>query len=232
MSEVKSSLISYHARRKQFVADMGGACTVCGSTENVGFVWSPDVPDDVRGRVKKLGCIGNASEETRHVVMPFVVLLCKQHVKEAVYGTVEDMKHGAYHVAYRKKCPCSPCQDFKLQFSAARREKRSAASAGKPRKPRAARVQKINYVVSDVARESLQLTGRPDWMDAAKQLVFSSLHGKKMSLDEALRGVTATQSIEHYQHRVAVWHRYEDDIVVQLVTEGERSGSFNIYQLM
>jgi hypothetical protein len=120
------SLAAYHRRRETIIQELGGECAACGSKEGLSFIKDKDSPVDFV--VNKLATM---AETKRTQVMPYVSLLCESHASEALHNKGR-LTHGTYWAAYKCKCKCEDCDEYRANRSLERREDRRS---NKPEQP-------------------------------------------------------------------------------------------------
>ena len=119
-------LAAYHRRRQALVAELGGQCSVCGARDcDLVMVRRPGSPRF------HAGSLVTASKKRRDELIAHVTLMCEPHASEQGRG---DIKHGAYWAAYRRKCQCDECGEYRANRALERREDRRRAS-GKQYEP-------------------------------------------------------------------------------------------------
>lgn len=99
----------YDRRRAAAIAQLGGCCTVCGTTEDLQF--------DHIDRTTKVAAISNlwtASEEKFQIELAKCQLLCIEHHKEKTLSEFA-VPHGG-GVSGRRNCPCEPCKEKKKEY--------------------------------------------------------------------------------------------------------------------
>ncbi len=153
-----TQLETYHARRAEAIASMGGRCADCGSTENLHIVKRP-------GTTEKFTVSNIWSREpvTRARLYSLCHLLCGEHAKAKMWNK-GSLKHGAYWAAYKKKCPCETCEVYRKENSAKRRADRAAARAAaglptrQPPKPKTPKPPKVKAPVAPRPRPTFRPT--------------------------------------------------------------------------
>ncbi len=120
------SLAAYHRRRETIIQELGGECVVCRSKESLSFIKDKDSPVDFV--VNKLATM---AETKRTQVMPYVSLMCEAHASEALHNKGR-LTHGTYWAAYKCKCKCADCDEYRANRSLERREDRRS---NKPEPP-------------------------------------------------------------------------------------------------
>lgn len=105
-----------HRRRAKALGYLGSACINCGSLGNLQF----DHIDPTTKSIDISQAIAKGWSWTRLVEeLDKCQLLCEYHHKLKTRDqAAEKLTHGKYHAAYRKKCSCSECIDFKIFHSA------------------------------------------------------------------------------------------------------------------
>lgn len=105
---MKKSTASYHTKRKQWIEQMGGKCTKCGSTERLEF--DHINPKDKKYNIAKVW-------HTDNKVLPELQkcqLLCNScHIEKTKsdWKKVERIpKHGSITEYFRFKCRCEDCK--------------------------------------------------------------------------------------------------------------------------
>lgn len=114
------SLASYHRRRAELVKQLGGKCSVCGSPDGVTFVKRKDskgAPDF------KINQIVNMSGKNRDKLLKYCALMCNEHAQESAHHKGR-LTHGTYWSAYKKKCLCDDCGEYRANLALQRREDR------------------------------------------------------------------------------------------------------------
>lgn len=111
------SLASYHKRRAVLVEKMGGVCSVCGSAEGITLVKKKKAP------AFKVSQVVNMNEKNRAPLLKHCVLMCSEHAKEKLHHKGR-LTHGTYWAAYKKKCSCDDCAEYRANLSLQRREDR------------------------------------------------------------------------------------------------------------
>lgn len=114
------SLSAYHQRRADLVRDLGGICYSCGGTDGLFFIRLPDCPGGFD--LNKLAFMG---AKRLNQVLPSVGLLCREHKGEYLYNKGR-LTHGTYWAAYKKKCSCDDCEEYRFNRALERREDRRA----------------------------------------------------------------------------------------------------------
>jgi hypothetical protein len=114
------SLAAYYQHRAELVARLGNKCAQCDSVEELTIVRREGAPEfDVRK-------LHNMSEEKRAGLLPLVELLCREHANQRLYGKGR-VTHGTWYAAYKQKCDCDDCGEYKADYALRRKEDRRAA---------------------------------------------------------------------------------------------------------
>lgn len=103
------NLTRYHRLRLEYIEQLGGQCTVCGSTEQLEF-------DHIDPSTKTIdvGKLLNVSKVVREAELKKCQLLCKPHHIEKSRREREVVHGGG--LSGKKNCPCGPCKDRKAQY--------------------------------------------------------------------------------------------------------------------
>lgn len=116
------SLAAYHRRRAEIVTALGAVCATCGAGGPMTFVRKPDAPEF---RVADIVTMSAVRRDRR---LRWVQLLCETHASEVLYDKGQ-LTHGTYWAAFKKKCACGDCDQYKVAYNIRRRENRRAAKA-------------------------------------------------------------------------------------------------------
>jgi hypothetical protein len=113
------ALVRYHQKRAAFIESLGGACSRCGvGGGEMALVKTADAP-----RGFHPGQLVNMSEKRRKKYVRYVVLLCAEHKMVEIFRKGK-LTHGTYWAAYKKKCQCDDCGEYRLNRALERREER------------------------------------------------------------------------------------------------------------
>ncbi len=136
-----AALATYKARRADAIVALGGKC-YCGSTERLTLVRRPDATEDFT-----VSNIWSRTPEIRTRLYAQCAVYCYEHAKGVMWGKGA-IKHGAWYAAYKRKCDCGECAEYRKVYAAQRRADRTSArvAAGLPAKrtpkPKAAKPPK------------------------------------------------------------------------------------------
>ena len=143
-------------RRVQLVEALGGKCAVCGILASQTKLFLQNL--DLQNPLDTTRLI-HGSIEAWPALKSRIGLACYDHRRIARKRS-GNIRHGAYWAAFKKKCPCADCLQFKKEWGQLMNEKRRAqrAAAGKisrrrsqePRKPKQPQKPKIPPVAADV----------------------------------------------------------------------------------
>lgn len=120
------ALAAYHRRRTALIAKLGGTCELCGSTESLNFARKPDAPKTIH-----VNRLASMSEKNRKKCLPHVRLLCEEHLRTELYDK-DQITHGTWYSAYKKKCRCDDCYEFMADYNLRRQEDRRYAKYATP----------------------------------------------------------------------------------------------------
>lgn len=137
------SLAAYHARRASLVRAVSpeAVCLECArtlptpfrrSSTDLTLVWRDDkaaAKAQALG-VKRANYLGTAKRETVKKILraKLVEALCDDHAKRKLWGK-GTYTHGTYWGAYRHKCQCDDCLEYRADHILRRREDRRAKKA-------------------------------------------------------------------------------------------------------
>lgn len=114
-------LAAYHRRRAEIIDALGARCSVCGARDcDLVMVRKKGSPKF------HVGSMITMSARRRAPLMRHVTLMCEEHASQALYRK-DQLKHGAYWAAYRKKCQCEECGEYRANRALERREDRRRA---------------------------------------------------------------------------------------------------------
>lgn len=119
-------LARYHRRRATAIVYLGGFCCICKSTDNLEI--------DHKNYEEKsfsISKLWSCSEQKFLSELVKCQLLCRKHHSQKTL--IEDKErrpitHGKYWAAYKHKCDCDQCSQYKLEHAAARRIKRASVA--------------------------------------------------------------------------------------------------------
>ena len=112
-----TALADYHARRAYLVQALGGKCVTCGLTENLITRFKPALAVPVKSTKKIVTC---SPEQLQHW-LPMLELVCRRkHEGE------HEFTHGMWYAAYKHKCKCDDCAEYRANYALERREDRRA----------------------------------------------------------------------------------------------------------
>lgn len=143
------SLAAYHQRRAKVVFDATngtGVCSLCSvtptpyrryvGTRALTLLWRDEAAAERAAKLglKRVNQIATIRKELRDRLLSegLVAALCVKHARERLYGGAEGfghLKHGAYYAAFKKKCRCDDCLEYKADNALRRREDRRRAKA-------------------------------------------------------------------------------------------------------
>ena len=115
----------YHERRTAAIERLGGQCAQCGSKDDLQL-------DHIDWRDKSFGVskLWSCSKERFDQEVEKCQVLCEPcHIEKSRTDISEirgGITHGKYWAAYKKKCDCDACQQFKRDHNAKRRAARKA----------------------------------------------------------------------------------------------------------
>lgn len=102
----------YYRRKAEAIEVLGGKCVRCGSVEDLEFDHI-----DPSTKISTIGKLAStASEEKLWTEVAKCQLLCKACHKEKSKqedGQRRPITHGKYHAAYRYKCHCIECDEYR-----------------------------------------------------------------------------------------------------------------------
>lgn len=144
---------NYKLRRAQMFEVFGGKCFECGIAEHLSL--QQQIGDNF-----DLSSLWQWSQENWEKIKDQIWLACLKHRRNHRRG---HLKHGAYWSAYKKKCQCDACLQFKIDYAEKRREKRAAnrpprlskppkirqPRPPKPKMPKPQPSQEVSDLVSD-----------------------------------------------------------------------------------
>jgi hypothetical protein len=131
-SRRRYALEAYHRRRTALIEKLGGKCVMCGSTEALAFARTDTAPASLRVNQLATMCAPKLKKALKHVR-----LLCGPHIKTELYRH-QQITHGTWYAAYKKKCRCDECYEFMYDYNLRRQEDRRAAK-------QAAEAQRVQY---------------------------------------------------------------------------------------
>lgn len=119
------SLAAYHRRKAAIFEKLGGKCMKCGATTDLHLVRKPLKRGAPEFRVTTLPTMAAAKQNE---CLKHVDLLCDAHSRKALRrkGVVT---HGTYYAAYKTKCPCEECAEYKADYVLWRRNERRRKKA-------------------------------------------------------------------------------------------------------
>lgn len=132
------SLAAYHTRRASLLRTISptGVCCECAQTlppifhrscTNLTMAWRDDkaaAKAEALG-VKRANYLGTAKRETAKKILrsKLVVALCDYHAKRKLWGK-GTFVHGTHWGAYKHKCQCDDCLEYRADHILRRREDR------------------------------------------------------------------------------------------------------------
>lgn len=111
----------YHDRRQQAIEHLGSKCSICDSTSDLEIDHI-----DYQNKSFSIGKLWSVSSDRFWLELNKCQLLCFQHHKKK---TLDEDKirrpitHGKYWAAYKCKCTCNLCLDYKNTYNFQRRQK-------------------------------------------------------------------------------------------------------------
>lgn len=115
------TLAAYRRRRAALIAQLGGTCDQCGATEALNFARKPGAPESLR-----VNGLATMSKNKLTQSLMHVRLLCEEHLRTELYGK-NQVTHGTWYSAYKKKCRCDDCGEFMADYNLRRQEDRKYA---------------------------------------------------------------------------------------------------------
>lgn len=115
------ALAAYHRRRTALIKRLGSKCEICEATENLNFARKPDAPKTLRVNTLSTMTKSKLTKNLKHVR-----LLCEAHLRTELYAK-DQITHGTWYSAYKKKCRCDECGEFMADYNLRRQEDRRAA---------------------------------------------------------------------------------------------------------
>lgn len=113
----------YHKVRNKAIEMLGGKCVVCGTTMNLEI-------DHIEPSEKKFNIGACWSRPIFYEEIKKCQLLCYPcHLKKTSKEMRAKVTHGKYHVAYRLKCTCALCAEYKKTYNKERKHRRSTTVA-------------------------------------------------------------------------------------------------------
>lgn len=112
MGEQSYHLRRYHARRKEAVAKLGGACVECGSQDNLEI----DHIDPATKEIE-LGSMWSVAKHRYDAELEKCQLLCSRHHKQKSDREQTHRVCGTYSMYRKGKCRCEPCKEANRAYS-------------------------------------------------------------------------------------------------------------------
>jgi len=106
---------------------LGNKCAVCGETEKL-TVNNKDLAVS-KDELVDLSHLWSLSIEKLAAYLPKIHLLCPQHRQDA-RRKIRPFTHGLWWAAYKKKCQCEECEEFRANYALERRENRRYKKLG------------------------------------------------------------------------------------------------------
>lgn len=118
----KWAMVNYHNRRGKVLELLGGKCATCSTVEDLIVCRLKDegIP---KFRSNNLHFMSEAKLKT---LLPFCTLLCREHAHQFLFAKGR-VTHGTHWAAYKHKCTCDECEEYRADFALRRREDRKAA---------------------------------------------------------------------------------------------------------
>jgi hypothetical protein len=110
--------VEYPKRRGKILAFLGGKCHKCGSEDNLLVVIKPGAPEDLRFDFTQWARAWDKLE-AQLIHHQLECRSCKVYA-----APLKEIKHGAYWAAYKRKCKCDDCEEYKMNLALERRENR------------------------------------------------------------------------------------------------------------
>ena len=124
---LRDYLPKWRERRRQYaLAKLGGKCVRCGTRENLDFDHiDPDT------KVSDIGRMWQKSKAAFEAELPKCQLLCKTCHREKTRenGDLLWAQHGGFTFAFRKKCKCATCLEFRAEVNRKRKIYRADRTA-------------------------------------------------------------------------------------------------------
>jgi AraC-like DNA-binding protein len=107
-------------RRAQAIKVLGGKCVECGAMTDLEFHHlDPDL------KVRAISYMLAYTDTKFWAEVEKCVLLCHDCHKEETLAAYPEREHGTWSKAFREKCRCSPCQEYRDQLNDRRRDRRA-----------------------------------------------------------------------------------------------------------
>lgn len=120
------ALEAYHRRRLEVIAHLGNKCELCNCTENLNFAKKPKAPKSLR-----VNGLATMARKKLNQSLKHVRLLCEEHLRTELYAK-NQITHGTWYSAYKKKCRCDECYEFMYDYNLRRQEDRRYAKCATP----------------------------------------------------------------------------------------------------
>lgn len=118
----------YHKRRSEALQRLGNKCAVCGSQEEMEIDHI-----DFTNKSFSVSRLWGVTESKFWDEIKKCQILCKFHHQEKTIGEIairRPLTHGKYWAAYKHRCKCDLCEQYKKDANLKRRQARVSNSNG------------------------------------------------------------------------------------------------------